>query len=439
MHSRTLLSCAVALALLAISLGLCSCAVIEDPVEPAPTAEQKTELASRFYALLTEKCWHCHGEPGQPVHGLDGTLDFILDYDKLVESKLLEPGNLSSRLFRQVEAGSMPMEYDPDTRKMYEKKLPPEGIDLMLRWMRAGSPRWDANARVETKPAKFAWSELKTSAPTARAAMAMAEGPGGSILMFGGADKEGPLTDTWIFSAGAWKQARPATPPRATGAYAMAFDEKRGVSVLVGLDMSIHEWDGSDWSQVKTPASPPVRSEFSLAYDPGLGAMLLFGGLDYATGDDLSDLWAYDGATWKKLESKDGPMARHGAVLAWSPANSALLLFGGKNFYGRYADTWLFDGRVWKAQAPADSPPVCENLLIASGGFGPVLVCSAPADDTSLVWQWSGKNWLRGPDLPKSRAQGGIAQDRAGKAIVVFGGAFGTGLLADTWKLVELK
>lgn len=132
-------------------------------------------------------------------------------------------------------------------------------------------------------------------------------------------------------------------------------------------------------------------------------------------------------------------MARHGAVLAWSPANSALLLFGGKNFYGRYADTWLFDGRVWKAQAPADSPPVCENLLIASGGFGPVLVCSAPADDTSLVWQWSGKNWLRGPDLPKSRAQGGIAQDRAGKAIVVFGGAFGTGLLADTWKLVELK
>jgi N-acetylneuraminic acid mutarotase len=305
--------------------------------------------------------------------------------------------------------------------------------------MKAGSPRWDPNAKVIVPPAKLAWSELKQAAPPPRAGTAMAEGPNDSVVLFGGVGENGALNDTWVFSGGVWTEAKPKSPPGVLGAALMVFDAKRQVSVLVGIDMSTHEWDGTEWREVKTPAAPPMRQEFSLAYDVRNQVVTLFGGLDPASRKYFNDVWTYDGAAWKQLDMKSTPMARHGAAMAWSPANGALLLFGGRNYYGRYVDTWLFDGKTWTMQTPADSPAACENMLMAASATAAVMVCSAPADDNSATWQWTGKNWLKGPDLPKSRAQGGIAFDKAAKAIIVLGGACGTGPLHDCWALSDVR
>ncbi len=373
------------------------------------------------------------------MRGQDGTLDYILNYDKLIEKQLLAPGDMKSKLYTEVERGSMPLVYDVGTRKMFEKKLSPESIDLATRWMKAGSPRWDPKAWVKAPKLKLTWSELKQPGPSPRTGMVMSEGPRGTVVLFGGVATDGMLNDTWVFSDGTWTKASPKAPPRVSGAAAMSHDAKREVSVLLGVDMSTHEWDGTDWKEVKTSAVPPVRQEFCLAYDVQRGLITLFGGIDLATGKYFNDAWVYDGVSWKQLDVKDAPMARHGAAMAWSPANDALLMFGGKNFYGRYTDTWLFDGSSWKAQAPSDSPAACENVLMAANPMSTVMVCSAPADDNSATWQWNGKNWVQGPDLPKARAQGSIAFDKTGKAIMILGGICGTAQLADCWALIETK
>jgi hypothetical protein len=148
----------------------------------------------------------------------------------------------------------------------------------------------------------------------------------------------------------------------------------------------------------------------------------------------MGDAWSYDGKTWKALEAKDGPEARKGAAMAFSPASKALLLFGGTTEKGEQTDTWLFDGKAWKKQAPAASP-TAQGMMTASISSAVLITNGA---DTVGTWLWDGKNWLQAKGGPAKRTGYSVAFDPKGKGILLFGGK-GDAQLGDTWSLNAAK
>ncbi|HLG92667.1 MAG TPA: hypothetical protein VKY15_06770, partial [Acidimicrobiales bacterium] len=73
-----------------------------------------------------------------------------------------------------------------------------------------------------------------------------------------------------------------------------------------------------------------------------------------------NDTWTYDGTTWAQQFPATSPPVRDGASMAYDPAIGKVVLFGGENpsFLG---DTWTYDG-TWAQQFPATSPPARGGL-----------------------------------------------------------------------------
>jgi hypothetical protein len=121
---------------------------------------------------------------------------------------------------------------------------------------------------------------------------------GNKIILFGGVGVAGPLNDTW-------------------------------------------EWDGSTWTKLASPSSPPARVFSALA--TWNDTVILFGGRD---GDDLTtamafhDTWALTGGIWTQLTPTTYPPARSGHLMAG--VDGEIVLIGG-GFVGGDSDkdTWL--------------------------------------------------------------------------------------------------
>ena len=116
-------------------------------------------------------------------------------------------------------------------------------------------------------------------------------------------------------------------------------------------------WTGTAWTQPRPRAtSPPARGYATLAYDPATSQMVLFGG--YGTTYD-NDTWVWDGSNWDLQSPGTSPAARDGATMAYDSATGQMLLFGGFNGSTlNENDTWNWTGSTWAQLAPATSPPV---------------------------------------------------------------------------------
>ena len=230
----------------------------------------------------------------------------------------------------------------------------------------------------------------------------------GGVLLFGGSTASGPLNDTWLFQGGVWTNLTyvgtapsprygaslaydpdpeengsvlyggcvpaflgvscyndtwvwrawsgwvplsPSVTPPAVGFAAMAYDPLLGATVLFGgcagvlcLGESNQTWElyAGEWWPVLPATFPSSRSGSSMAYDPVGERLLLFGGLNFTTGT-LNDTWSYTGAGWALVASASGPSARDDFGLSYDPYGSTLLLFGGSDANGTdQNDTWVF-------------------------------------------------------------------------------------------------
>lgn len=85
-------------------------------------------LAERAKAILTRRCFQCHGSNGVARKNV-----FVLDRDRLVSSKVVVPGDVNSLLLRVVESGAMPMGGPELTAE--------EKADLRS-WVREGANGW---------------------------------------------------------------------------------------------------------------------------------------------------------------------------------------------------------------------------------------------------------------------------------------------------------
>ncbi len=257
------------------------------------------------------------------------------------------------------------------------------------------------------------WTTLTTASATALS------GPGlvydllrDRAVLFGGVNSASvPSGATRYLATGtqppAWTLASVTTSPPARWSHAMAYQPGTGTTLVFGgsdtLTPLADTWElDSDWHQRMPATSPPARSAAVMAVDPIRNQTILFGGVD-AMNKPLGDTWQWTGSNWVELHPM-GPMptARSGATLTWNPSRRRLALFGGTAPIGQLADTWEWTGEQWtQIRSLAPPPPRAAHvttpdshgtgLVTFSGGgvTGPI------ADQWLLTWSTDDRAYER--------------------------------------------
>ena len=315
---------------------------------------------------------------------------------------------------------------------------------------------------AQTGATTLNWEQVPTTvAPPGREFAAMAyDSLRGRTVQFGGDTiQPGSTTppapyfaDTWEWDGLSWVNRTPAVSPPALSAAAMAYDSRRGVSVLFGGALTLGpatagtwEWDGIAWTQRTLGVSPTARVWHAMAYDSARGQVVLFGG---DGGGLQADTWTYDGTNWVHLFPATSPPPRRGASMAFDSVRNRIVLFGGHNDTGRLNDTWEWDGMNWTQRFSVATPHprahasmdfdsrVGKTILFGGDHLRPLDL--GPINDT---WQWDGNQWTElWPDAaPAARFGQKMAFDSARGRSVVFGGTNGFGppqvFYTDTWEL----
>jgi hypothetical protein len=153
---------------------------------------------------------------------------------------------------------------------------------------------------------------------------------------------------------------------------------------LLGRMTWTWEFDGSTWSSLALPGSPPPRVRASMV---GFGEdTVLFGGRavepegrahiygaalpDNMTLGLLNDTWLYDGTKWSRVPVSNPPPAREGAQLVYDSARGRAVLIAGNTLELPSQDNdpvdvlsiWEFDGTDWVERIAADDPALPATL-----------------------------------------------------------------------------
>ncbi|HEX9956771.1 MAG TPA: CSLREA domain-containing protein, partial [Fibrella sp.] len=267
-----------------------------------------------------------------------------------------------------------------------------------------------------------------------------------------------PVCETWEWD-GIWSKINPAKSPPARSLHAMAYDSKRGRSILfaggntTGLKRlnDTWSWDGSNWTDITPTVIPPARRVHSMAFDRARGKTVLFGGMGINS-EDLNDTWEWDGTAWNKKSPVTMPPAGYGHMMAYDEAREKIVLFGGAStllhangyYYTAYNDqTWEWNGSTWTKLNPVNRPSGRwgaaaaydseRGRVVLYGGTTDPYSGSGTFNDT---WEWDGTNWINVTPAtgPQTRNGHVMAYDRARKKVVLFGGSSSAGYLADTWE-----
>jgi hypothetical protein len=302
----------------------------------------------------------------------------------------------------------------------------------------------------------------------------------------------------------------PTSPPQLTNASAV-YDHDDNTVVLFGgvepdgtLSDNTWVWNGTTWTEYpgSTFSAPPARELAAMAFDPKLHQLILFGG-EGANGQVLDDTWAWNGASWVQQTGSSvsqSPTAREGAAFALD-SHGNLMLFGGSGVAGSgsppatttttttttittttipagttstttgstspptsgttpstgsstttpapsgpltsLSDTWLWTSNGWQA-SPAPSPPARSMAAVAYdpisgqtilfGGESTAIGSRSPSY-LSDTWAWNGSTWspLKASNPPVGRAGASLAADPISGGLILYGGQSGSGPVGDTW------
>jgi hypothetical protein len=232
----------------------------------------------------------------------------------------------------------------------------------------------------------------------------------------------------------------------ACGSFAatVAVSDAGGVSVVSNRLAVTAGPTGAAWCSLTGPVGPAARGGVALAYDPLLGADVLFGGTP-ATGGAEGDTWLRTASGWTET-ADTGPSARADASAWYDPGEGGVVLFGGQSNSGTVlGDTWLFTGEwnnITSEVGPAPSPRFQAAVAYDSATHAAVLFGGQDAGGGLLndTWLFSNGMWTNvtssAGTAPSPRIWASIADDPAGGGVVLFGGEYCAGVLlcGDTWR-----
>ena len=231
--------------------------------------------------------------------------------------------------------------------------------------------------------------------------------------------------------------------PRPTREAESAYDVKRnrlvmygGAAGYLGNDQwdyitDTWEWDGNQWINVPSLEHPQGRSDHAMAFDEKRGVTVLFGGV--TNGTRLSDTWEWDGESWKRINSRDDPPARSGHEMIYDPIREKVVIYGG---YGEEIfrnDAWEWNGKGWaRIELESDAPVASVYALAYDPNQNYALGFLSGSGGT---WHWAGKRWIRlYPKIePSNRGWTTLVYDSARKSFFLFGGISYGAMLNDTW------
>jgi hypothetical protein len=312
---------------------------------------------------------------------------------------------------------------------------------ILLSWSAAGT----AGAAPDPATLHATWTKLSPlTAPSPRATTMAYDGATHQVVLFGGYGP-GALDDTWTWDGTAWTQQTPVHVPTARVAQQMAYDAQTGQLIMFGGDEiavrglgDTWEWNGSDWTQLLPPNGPANRSSAAMAYDPATHQIVMFGGVQYGLQHSgffvAHDTWTWDGTTWTQHTPASSPPPTSGASMAFDPAIGKLVLFGGVNASN---DTWAWDGTSWSKLSSSASPPARYDVPLAldSATSEIILGTASAVAGTTLADTWAlDSAWTPlHPSTPSPALTGAaVATDPGTGHLVVFGGQSGQ-LSNQTW------
>jgi hypothetical protein len=251
-----------------------------------------------------------------------------------------------------------------------------------------------------------------------------------------------PYGDTWTWNGATriWTNVSNGAPP-ARMDFAMAYDSKRGVTVVFsgnGAGADTWEWNGTTWNQINPASSPVARQDHTMVYDGN--QTILFGGYD---GNNIwyNDTWVYDGTTWSQKTISPRPSARYGQSMAYDPGRSKTVLVGGR-CYHLFNDTWELDStninaltwttvNLYDPQARNGHAMAYDSLRRRTVLFG-----GETASMMQDTWEWDGITWTKMAPayyIPNKRWYHSMAYDSLRNRTVLFGGLGASKVLQDIW------
>ena len=307
-------------------------------------------------------------------------------------------------------------------------------------------------------------------APGARLEVSMAyDYLDNEVVLFGGWNSSwGFFYDTWTFLGGVWTKASPANTPAERYGEPLAFDAAPSDNYLLMLpggpsynsptDIFWYYRSGNWIELAPSMFTGPQQTIGSvMAYDPADQYVVWFGGYNYTTGY-TNQTWSYQAGVWTHLFPSRAPPDRYLASMAYDPILGEVVLFGGVGLV-YYNDTWGFVHGQWSVLC-AGGATTCSgggyspwerygasmaylpsvSALVLFGGFGIVKGVYTYLNDT---WSYSAGAWHNETALvgrgPVARYSAGLAYDGFDNELVLFGGYNGTGYDGDTWNLTSFS
>jgi len=188
------------------------------------------------------------------------------------------------------------------------------------------------------------WQQITTStSPPEMSVRTMVFDSGRNrTVLVGGESPSASYNDTWEYDGSDWNLVNtPVSPPAPGALAAMAYDETRGRSVLSFHDgtaqLQTWEYDGSTWVGINTTVSPLGRWAHTMAYDTVSQHVMLFGGTSpYSSSDfPMNDSWEYDGSTWTEILSPTTPPPADQHAMAFDAMNKQIIVLN-------WGETWAY-------------------------------------------------------------------------------------------------
>ena len=176
-----------------------------------------------------------------------------------------------------------------------------------------------------------------------------------------------------------------------------AYDADHGEVVLLDFHAQTWLWSNRQWTPAHPPLAPPRRIGAAAAWDPGLHAILLFGGQAVGDGTLLHDTWAWNGSTWREV-ALGGPAPPPSLMssMTYDPDLREMVLVASDIHFRAPIQVWVYDGTAWRQRGVSGGPaspvatigvdPHTRTLLAIAGD------CSG-FECRSQTWSWDGDAW----------------------------------------------